>query len=147
MHEKFYCIIKNFDARTNTCTLKIQYCQPTLFEIFEKLKNENKTILMSFTSQFKELKTYKQLRAYFELLHQILEKSNVPITKENIYALDRYIMENLYPCATLELQGHTIVCPPSKAMLSKEQFSVLIQNILQAFAHLDIALHSDYDFN
>lgn len=143
MQEKFYCTIESYDVKTNTCVLKIQYNAPSLMETFEKLQKDKKIICMSFTSQFKELKTYKQLRAYFELLRQILEKSDIPITKENVLALDRYIMENLYPCATLELQGHTIVCPPSKAMLSKEQFSVLLQNIIQTFAHLDIGLNSD----
>jgi len=142
MQEKIISTMKNFDIVNHTITLDISFLTPNQIELLQKLYTEQTPFTIVISSQVKKLKTYKQLRTYFMLLHQILVKSDIPITKENIQALDRYIMENLFPCATLELNGQIIKCPPSKRFLSIEEFNELIKIILDTFSYLDLRIEN-----
>ena len=74
------------------------------------------------------------------LLTQILTKSDIYPTKEAVGALDKYIMENLWPCKTLHIYDQELPIPPSKADLNIEEFAELIQIILDAYSALELVI-------
>ncbi|HPC10015.1 MAG TPA: hypothetical protein PLN85_02950 [archaeon] len=143
MSEKLLCHIQNLNFDNNTILLQFSFLNLNQIELLQQLNDSKQFFTISiFNIKSKNLKTYKQLKTYFMLLKQILSKSDIPITKDNIQSLDRYIMENLFPCATLELNGQTIKCPPSKRFLSIDDFNELLKIVLDTFSYLDIKIEN-----
>jgi hypothetical protein len=108
----------------------------TLYEIW----NSKKSFSFAFRKPYKESKTTKQLRTYFMLLNQILDKLDIPRDKDIIDEFDRQILTTLYPCRFIGVLGQQIPVPPSKSEMSKEDMSILIQNILEAYKELDLKI-------
>jgi hypothetical protein len=138
--ERFLGQIINYTPDKDIITIKTNFMTEEKKEILFDLFKSNKVFSFVFKKAYKESKTSKQIRTYFMLLNQILNKLNIPLDKYAINALDTYIMENLWPCQMLTIFGQEIPCVPSKADLDIEEFSILIQTILDTYSELNLII-------
>lgn len=142
VNEKFLGKILHFDDKLNIFTIRADFLDPDKKQFLYELFQSGKTFSFWFKKQYKESKTKKQINTYFMLLGQILTKSDIYPTKEAVSALDKYIMENLWPCKTLHIYDQELPIPPSKADLNIEEFAELIQIILDAYSELNLGIES-----
>ena len=142
MDEKFLGKIINCDLNNNLITVKVDFLteekKESLFELF----TSGKIFSFVFKKAYKESKSYAQIKTYFMLISQILDKLDIPKDKDAVKAMDEYIMRSLWPCQMLSLFGQEVPIVPSKADLSKDEFSLLIQTILTAYEDLDLRIES-----
>lgn len=140
--ERFLGHIINFDFNNNTITIKVDFLteekKETLFELFKS----SKVFSFVFRKPYKESKTTRQIRTYFMLLGQILDKLDIPKDKDVIAEFDKQILTTLFPCRFMDVLGSSIPIPPSKADMSKEDMSFLIQAILDTYSALDLKVES-----
>ena len=142
MNEKFLGKILNFDDQTNIITIRADFLDPDKKQHLYELYQSGKTFSFWFKKKYKESKTKKQINTYFMLLTQILTKKDIYPTKEAVSALDKYIMESLWPCKTLHIYDQELPIPPSKADLDIEEFAQLIQIILDTYSELNLTIES-----
>ena len=140
MDEKFLGKIVNIVD--NTIVIKVDFLTEEKKEMLYEILKSEKSFSFVFKKAYKENKTYAQIKTYFMLLGQILDKLDIPRDKDAVSALDRYVMESLWPCKMLSIYGQEIPCVPSKADLSKEEFILLIQTILDVYSDLDLKIES-----
>jgi len=142
--ERFLGQIISYNPDKDIVTIKTNFMTEDKKEILFDLFKSNKVFSFVFRKAYKESKTYKQLKTYFMLIDQIFKKLDIPSNKEAVNALDKYIMENLYPCQMLNIFGQEVPCVPSKADLDIEEFSILIQTILDTYSELDLQIDPTY---
>jgi hypothetical protein len=142
LEERFIGKIVAFNPDNNTMTIKVDFLteekKETLFEMFKS----GKIFSFVFRKPYRESKTSKQLRTYFMLLGQILDKLDIPKDKDVIAEFDKQILTTLFPCRFMDVLGSSIPIPPSKADMSKEDMSFLIQAILDTYSALDLKVES-----
>jgi hypothetical protein len=142
MEEKFLGKILSIDSVNDTILIKADFLTEEKKEVLYDIFNSGKTFSFQFRKRYREGKTYQQIKTYFMLINQILTKLEIPIDKDAVHALDRYIMESLWPCKMLNIYGQEIPCVPSKSELSKEEFILLIQTILDVYSELNLVIES-----
>lgn len=126
-------IIK-FNPDTNELTYKVGFLTPEKLEAIEQIlqDKENPTSIIIKKGGVKE-KTYPQLKKYFHLLKEILKQKDIPLMASNIKTLDTHIKKSMLRCEILYFEGKRIPIIPSKADLSVEQMSTLIQDIITTY--------------
>lgn len=139
-NERFLGQIINYNPDKDIITIKTNFMTEEKKEILFDLFKSNKVFSFVFKKVYKEPKTAKQIRTYFMLINQILTKLDIVIDKYAVNALDNYIMENLWPCQMLNIFGKEIPCKPSKTDLSLEEFSLLIQTIIDTYTELNLII-------
>jgi hypothetical protein len=142
--ERFLGQIITYNPDKDLITIKTNFITEEKKEILFNLFKSNKVFSFVFRKAYKESKTSKQIRTYFMLINQILTKLDIVIDKYAVNAMDKYIMENLYPCQMLNIFGQEIPCVPSKADLDIEEFSILIQTILDTYSELNLQITPSY---
>jgi hypothetical protein len=140
LDEKFLGKIVNIVD--NTIVIKVDFLTEEKREILYDIYNQGKTFSFQFKKPYRENKTTQQIRTYFMLLGQILDKLDIPIDKDIINEFDKQILTTLFPCRYLEVFGQSIPIPPSKSSMSKEEMSLLISNILDAYSELNLKIES-----
>ena len=133
MEIKLLGYIKKYNPEIDEITIKLSFTGSDKQAMIEQLFKESDDIAFSFSHSFRKSKTYKQLKMYFRLLKQILIKQEVPPTSDNVKALDEYIKKSLLECKYLEVGGKNIPIVPSKADLSLEKMSELIERIMDIY--------------
>jgi hypothetical protein len=124
----------------NTIVIKVDFLTEEKKEILYDIYNTGKSFSFSFRKPYKEAKSVQQIRTYFMLLGQILDKLDIPRDKDVINEFDKQILTTLFPCRYLEVFGQSIPIPPSKADMSREDMSLLISNILDAYSELNLKI-------
>jgi len=142
LDDKFLGKIISYNPDSDTLTIKLNFTtedkKETLFDLFKS----NKIFSFVIRKAYKETKSTAQIRTYFMLLGQILDKLDIPKDKDVIAEFDKQLLTTLFPCRFMEILGQSIPIPPSKSEMSKEDFSLLIQNILDTYSALDIKIDS-----
>lgn len=126
----------------NTIVIKVDFLTEEKKEILYDIYSQGKSFSFQFRKPYKEAKSAQQIRTYFMLLGQILDKLDIPRDKDAVSALDQYIMKSLWPCQVMSIFGQEVPLIPSKADLSREEFSLLLQTILDAYSDLDLQIQS-----
>lgn len=138
--EKYLGEIVYINPETDIISIKPSFLSEDKKEILYDIWKSKKQFSFVFKKPYRESKTIKQIRTYFMLLNQILDKLDIPRDKDIIAEFDRQILTTLFPCRFLSVLGQDIPVPPSKADMTKEELSILIQNILEAYKELDIKI-------
>lgn len=140
MDEKFLGEIVSINPNNDIISIKPAFLTEEKKKILYEIYNLKKHFSFSFKKPYKESKTAKQIRTYFMLLGQILDKLDIPRDKDIMDEFDRQILTTLYPCRFINVLGQQIPVPPSKSEMSKEEMSILIQNILDSYKELELKI-------
>jgi hypothetical protein len=83
-----------------------------------------------------QVKTYPQLKKYYKLLSSILVKLEIFPDSDTISAFDEEIKKHALSCQELIIYDKGIPIIPSKASMSVEEMSYLIQYVLDTYGDL-----------
>ena len=133
MSIKLLGTIQNFSSSSNELTVKLGFLSPEKMEVIEELFTEKSLMSFSINKPRKASKTHKQLKMYHRVLKLILEKREIDVTSSNLKALDIHMKKSLLLCDTLILEDKTIPIVPSKANLSIEEMTTLIQRMIELY--------------
>lgn len=140
--ERFLGHIIKYDPITQVLIIKCDFIDVEKQKSLEQLQQNKDLFSFHFKKPYRESKTAKQLRTYFMLLNQILIKLDIIPDRDTVSALDKYIMESLWPCKILHLYDKQVPCPASKSDLTKEEFIYLIEIILETYTDLNLKIES-----
>ena len=140
--ERFLGQIINYNPDKDIVTIKTNFMTEEKKEILFDLFKSNRIFSFVFKKAYKEEKSYKQLKTYFMLINQILDKLDIPKDKDIIAEFDKQILTTMFPCRFIDVLGQSIPIPPSKADMSKEDFALLISNILDTYSSLNLIIES-----
>ena len=133
MSIKLLGTIQNFSSSSNELTVKLGFLSPEKMEVIEELFTEKSLMSFSINKPRKASKTHKQLKMYHRVLKLILEKREIDVTSSNLKALDIHMKKSLLLCDVLILEDKTIPIVPSKANLSIEEMTTLIQRMIELY--------------
>ena len=133
MSIKLLGTIQIFSSSSNELTVKLGFLSPEKMEVIEELFTEKSLMSFSINKPRKASKTHKQLKMYHRVLKLILEKREIDVTSSNLKALDIHMKKSLLLCDVLILEDKTIPIVPSKANLSIEEMTTLIQRMIELY--------------
>ena len=143
--------IKSFDPLKEEITIKCDYVNTDKWQIIEDSIGKQTTF--KFTKPNMRLKSHEQLKKYFRDLKLILIALKVRPTVTAIKEIDRYIKTSLIECDTIEFidevdgKEKTVRIPiiPSKADMTVEKMSDLIQALEETYDYLNINWNGDFE--
>lgn len=125
--------IVSLDIPKRRVTIEVDFFDPDKQEILEGLLKSKEPFSFSFWKPFRESKTYAQLKKYYKLLHTLLQKLRIYPDSDKVKALDREVKKRVFNCEMLELFGQRVPLLPSKANMSWEDMSKMIQYIVVTY--------------
>lgn len=134
---KFNCIGKIIDFRDNTAYLKLAFTDIVQQKLIEEAVNNDISLRISFTTNFRELKTYPQLKRYFAMLQMIIRSVGEVPTSENIELLDRHLKMSIFPKDNDPYGMTSETLPKLKRYLTVEEMNVVMLKIEEKYADID----------
>ena len=125
--------IIDYDPKTDVIMIKADFLEPDKQIIIEELYKNKSEFSFWFRKPFRKTKTYPQLRKYFRLLKEILVKAEIHPDANSIKTLDIEMKKSCLPCKKLQIGEQEIPIVPSKAELSIEDMSHLIQEVIARY--------------
>jgi len=139
MDEKFLGKLIAYNVDRNTITLKCDFISPSKLKIMEELfveAKDGKYVSFYFRSTQRIPKTYPQLKKYYQLIKDILKKLNIEPEADTIKTFDEEIKKNALRCESIVIYDKEIPIIPSKANMSIEELSKLIEYIYNVYGEL-----------
>ena len=134
--EKMLGKVVSLDIPNSRVTLEIDFFDPDKQEMLEGFLKSKELITFGFWKAFKQTKTYAQLKKYYKIIHTVLQKLGIYPDSEKVKALDDEIKKRVFNCETLELFDQKVPLLPSKANMSWEDMSKMIQYVSDAYSIL-----------
>jgi len=125
--EKLLGHLVDLDIKRRRITIEIDFFDPEKQEILEILLKEKKSFSFAFWKPFRQSKSRQQLAKYYLTLHKLLLKIDEYPDSAKVKALDDEIKKRVFSCDSLEFYGKSLPLPPSKATMSMEEMSKMIQ--------------------
>jgi hypothetical protein len=139
-NERFIGKALSYNPYKRELTLKVDFVTPEKQEVLEQLLKGQEEFTFNFTKPFVRKKTYKQLKAYYSLVDQLLKKMEIFPNSENQKAMDYHLKTSLISCKFLELGDSKVPIVPSKADMTLDQMNYLIERVLETYGSLGINL-------
>jgi hypothetical protein len=136
MDERFLGSIKHFDPSKRLLTIQVDFMMPDQQEIIENILKDNQPFSFWFNKPFRQSKSYAQLKKYYLMLGKILDRLEVFQSVENIRAFDIEIKKTAFPSQFIEIFDKRIPVIPSKANMSLEEMSNMIQVVEENYGQL-----------
>jgi hypothetical protein len=131
--DRFLGHIIDYDPKTDVLMIKVDFLSYDKQQIIEDMF-QNKTVFSFwFKKPFRRMKTYLQLKKYFQLLKQILINNEIDPVSDNIRTFDIEMKKSILPCKQMELNGNIIPVIPSKADLDIDTMKFLIQEVMERY--------------
>jgi hypothetical protein len=121
--------IVSLDIPKRRVTIEVDFFDPDKQEQLEILLKEQKQFSFAFWKPFRQTKTYAQLKKYYLTIHQLLIKIGEDPTSAKVKTLDDEFKKRVFNCDNLEFFSSSLPMLPSKATMSWEDMSKLIQYI------------------
>lgn len=125
--------ILDYDPKTDVIIFKADFLDPDNQAIIEDIFVNKRTFTFLFRKPFRRMKTYAQLKKYFQLLKQIFIKNDIVPEAEAVKSLDIEIKKSCLPCKKIIIQEKEILLVPSKADLDVDQMSFLLQEVMDRY--------------
>jgi DNA-binding GntR family transcriptional regulator len=125
--------IIDYDPKTDVIMIKADFLEPDKQVLIEELFKNKSEFSFWFKKPFRKAKTYSQLRKYFRLLKEILIKSEIHPDAECIRTLDIEMKKSCLPCKKITIGDNERPIVPSKADLSVDDMSHLIQEVISRY--------------
>ena len=131
--ERFLGHIIDYDPKTDIIIIKADFLELDKQKIIEDMFQNRTVFSFWFKKPFRKLKTYPQLKKYFQLLKFILIKNKINPDSDTIKTFDIEMKKSILPCKQLEINGNIIPIVPSKAELDIDTMKFLIQEIIDRY--------------
>lgn len=131
--DRFLGKIIDFDSANDIIILKADFLTPDKQQILEDLYNNKTEFSFWFKKPFRKSKTYAQLKKYYQLLKNILLRAELIPTAEYAKTLDVEIKKSCLPCKKIIIGEKEILIVPSKADMTVEEMSYLIQQVIERY--------------
>jgi len=131
--EKFLGHIIDYDPKSDILMIKIDFVSYDKQKIIEDLYTNKSEFSFWFKKPFRRLKTYPQLKKYFRLLKEILIKAEIFPDSDTMRTLDIEVKKSILPCKQIDIDGHIIPVVPSKAEMTVDEASYLIQEVMDRY--------------
>jgi len=136
MDERFLGQIVGFDPNKKLLTIQIDFMMPDQQEIIENIIKEKRSFSFWFNKPFRQSKSWAQLKKYYLMLGKILDRLEVFQSAENIKAFDLEIKKTAFPSQFIEIYDKRIPVIPSKANMSVDEMSNMIQIVEDNYGKL-----------
>lgn len=127
MEQKMLGKVVSLDSLTRKITIEVEFLDSEKLEMFETLLKDRSTFTFSFVKPFRQSKSYAQLKKYYLLLHKLLNKLGIYPDADKIKALDEEVKKRVFNCDVIEFYGQKLPLIPSKANMSHDDMSKMIQ--------------------
>ena len=134
--ERFLGKILSYDVHSQVLTIKVDFLDPDKLQTLQEIYEEKKVFSFWFKKPFKRSKTYEQLKKYHALLNQILKSMDIFPDKEIVTAFDEEIKKSALSCKEMVVCDKVLPLIPSKADMSIEELSTLIQFLISNYGPL-----------
>lgn len=131
--DRFLGKIIDFDPANDIIILKADFLTPDKQQILEDLYNNKTEFSFWFKKPFRKSKTYAQLKKYYQVLKNILIRAELIPTAEYTKTLDVEIKKSCLPCKKIIIGEKEILIVPSKADMTIEEMSYLIQQVIERY--------------
>jgi len=128
--------IISYNVHTNILTVKLGFVTPEKQKVIEELTIEKKGFGMMITKPFRQMKTYLQLKKLFALYKQVLLKLEIYPTAEVMKAMDDSFKDRCFPPNIIGVGGQQIPVRKSKADMTIEELSYMIQTFIDDYEEL-----------
>ena len=136
MDERFLGQIKSFNPSTRIMEIRVDFLVPDQQEIIENILKDQAPFSFWFGKPFRMSKTHAQLKKYYLMLGKILDKLEIFSSSENVKAFDLEIKKTAFPSQFIEIYDKRIPIIPSKANMSVDEMSNMIQIVDENYAQL-----------
>lgn len=136
MEEKFLGKIINFDPYSQVLTIKCDFLDLEKQKVLENLCNDMKLFSFCFNKPYRRNKTYPQLKKYYRLLTLVLKAFEIFPDADTISAFDTEIKKQALSCKTMVIRDSELPLIPSKADMSVEELSFLIQYVVNHYGEI-----------
>ena len=136
MEQRFLGRILGFDSNSNTLTIQCDFLDYEKQKVLEDIYATKKPFSFSFKKPYKKGKSYEQLKKYHALLKTILMKLEIYSDSDIIKAFDDSVKMSALPCETIIVYDKEVPLIPSKADMTMEELSLLIQYLISTYGEL-----------
>jgi len=136
MEEKFLGKPVFFNKEKNILSIQFDFLTPNKLKVIEELFGEDKYISLSLKSTNRRPKTNAQLRKYFQLINDILKKLEIEPDADTVKTFDEEIKKNALRCESIIVYDKEIPIIPSKANMTVEELSRLIEYLYTVYGEL-----------
>lgn len=137
MDIKFLGKIISYDPLENILSLKLDFVTPNKEAVIEDIIKNKNSFTFWITKPFRREKSWEQLKTYFHILKKILVKEEFYPSSVHVKTLDEYIKRTCCECNYISFNDggeiKKIPLVPSKADMSVEELSELIQKIMDRY--------------
>jgi len=130
---RFLGRVIDYNPIKQTVEIQIDFLTPEQQEVVENLLKDKSEFSFWFNKPFRMSKTNAQLKKYYLDLKNILIKLDVVPTSENIKAFDLEIKKSAFPTQMLEVFDRKIPLIPSKANMTVDELSYMIQYLQEHY--------------
>jgi hypothetical protein len=134
--ERFLGHILKYDPINQILIIKCDFLDTEKQKVLEGLAQVKDLFSFCFKKPYRKEKTYPQLKKYYKLLSSILVKLEIFPDSDTISAFDEEIKKHALSCQELIIYDKGIPIIPSKASMSVEEMSYLIQYVLDTYGDL-----------
>jgi len=136
MEERFLGRIIKYDPITQILVLKCDFIDPDKQKILENIQQDKNSFSFCFKKPYRKEKTYEQLKKYYKTLSTILIKLEIFPESDVVKSFDESIKQTALSCAEMVIYDKTIPLVPSKANMSIDELSYLIQFLYNTYGEL-----------
>jgi hypothetical protein len=136
VEERFLGRILKYDPTNQILILKADFIDLEKQKTLELIFQEQKSFSFCFKKPYKKEKTWEQLKKYYKTLHTILNKLDIYPDADIVSAFDTEVKKQALSCKELIIYDKSVPLIPSKADMSSEELSYLIQYLYNTYGEL-----------
>ena len=134
--ERFLGRILQYNSSTNILSLKVDFLDFDKQKALEEIFNDNKLMSFCFKKAYRKNKTYEQLKKYYKMINIILSKLDIYPDADIVKAFDEEVKKNAISYKSMIIHDKEIPLIPSKADMSTDELSNLIQYLYNTYGEL-----------